>query len=128
MVPRYQFHEDQRAYGLATAMTDAAETILYGAADQYLEAVTRAAQTGRRVELEWDARMWALVQQAGGLAARAVETLAHRSTSSTTGRGTKLGRYFRDVTMYRQHISSQQSDFAVRNGALYLGATSAWVR
>ena len=42
--------------------------------------------------------------------------------------GTKLGRYFRDVTTYRQHISSQQLDFAVRNAALYLGANSAWVR
>ena len=31
-------------------------------------------------------------------------------------------RYFHDVTMYRQHISSQQQDFAVRNGAYLLGA------
>jgi 3-hydroxy-9,10-secoandrosta-1,3,5(10)-triene-9,17-dione monooxygenase len=128
VVPRYRFHDDQRAYGQATAMTDAAETILYGFADQYLEAVTRAAETGERISIEQDARWWALLQQAGGLAAGAVEVLAHRSTSSTTGRGTKLGRYFRDVTMYRQHISSQQIDFAVRNGALYLGATTAWLR
>jgi 3-hydroxy-9,10-secoandrosta-1,3,5(10)-triene-9,17-dione monooxygenase len=128
VVPRYQFHEDQRAYGQATAMTDAAETILYSFADQYLEAVTGAAETGERVPLEQDARWWALIQQAGGLAAGAVEVLAHRSTSSQTGRGTKLGRYLRDVTMYRQHISSQQLDFAVRNGALYLGATTAWLR
>jgi 3-hydroxy-9,10-secoandrosta-1,3,5(10)-triene-9,17-dione monooxygenase len=127
-VPRYQFHDDQRAYGQATAMADAAETILYGFGDQYLEAATRWAETGRRIELEQDARWWAMLQQAGGLAAGAVEILAHRSTSSTTGRGTKLGRYFRDVTMYRQHISSQQIDFAVRNAALYLGASSAWVR
>jgi len=27
--------------------------------------------------------------------------------------------------MYRQHISSQQLDFAIRNAALYLGANSA---
>jgi 3-hydroxy-9,10-secoandrosta-1,3,5(10)-triene-9,17-dione monooxygenase len=128
MVPRYQFHDDQRAYGQATAMTDAAETILYSFADQYLEAVTHSAETGERIPIEQDARWWALIQQAGGLAAGAVEILAHRSTSSTTGRGAKLGRYFRDVTMYRQHISSQQIDFAVRNAALYLGATTAWVR
>jgi len=30
--------------------------------------------------------------------------------------------------MYRQHISSQQLDFAVRSAAFYLGANSAWVR
>jgi 3-hydroxy-9,10-secoandrosta-1,3,5(10)-triene-9,17-dione monooxygenase len=128
MIPRYMFHEDQRAYGLATAMTDAAETILYGFADQYTEALHRAVETGVPLTREDDARWWGLLQQAGGLAASAVETLAHRSTSSNTGKGTRLGRYFRDATMYRQHISSQQNDFAVRNAALYLGASDEWLR
>jgi 3-hydroxy-9,10-secoandrosta-1,3,5(10)-triene-9,17-dione monooxygenase len=128
MVPRFQFHEDQRAYGMAMAMADAAEVILYAMADQYLEAAAGWAERGEPWPIEQDARWWALVQQAGGLAASAVETLAHRSTSSATGRNSKLGRYFRDATMYRQHISSQQSDFAVRNAALYLGASTAWTR
>ena len=127
VVPRYQFHEDQRAYGLAMAMTDAAETILYGFGDQYMAAVREWAETGTPIDMEQDARWWAMLQQAGGLAANAVEILTHRSTSSATGRDTRLGRYFRDVTMYRQHISSQQMDFAVRNAALYLGASSAWL-
>ena len=69
-----------------------------------------------------------MLQQAGGLAASAVETLAHRSTSSSTARGTRLGRYLRDVTIYRQHISSQQIDHAVRNAAFYLGASDVWMR
>ena len=73
------------------------------------------------------ARWWGMLQQAGGLAAGAVETLAHRTTSSATGRGTRLGRYFRDATMYRQHVSSQQIDHAVRNAALYLGASEGWM-
>ena len=127
MVPRYQFHDDQRAYGMAMAMTDAAETILYGFAEQFMLAVGRAAEGEPAMGPEQDARWWAMLQQAGGLAAGAVETLAHRSTSSSTGRGTRLGRYFRDVTMYRQHISSQQIDFAVRSAAYYLGATDTWM-
>ena len=126
-VPRYTFHDDQRAYGHAMAMTDAAETILYGFGEQYMEAVHAWADRGAPLTREQDARWWALLQQAGGLAATAVETLAHRATSSTTGRGTRLGRYFRDVTMYRQHISSQQLDFAVRNAAIYLGASDTWL-
>ena len=71
--------------------------------------------------------MWAMLQQAGGLAAGAVETLMHRSPPSTSGRGQRMGRYFRDVTTYRQHVSAQQSDFAVRNVALYFGLTDRWL-
>jgi 3-hydroxy-9,10-secoandrosta-1,3,5(10)-triene-9,17-dione monooxygenase len=125
-VPRYQFHEDQRVYGHATAMTDAAETILYGFGDAYTATLTRAVQTGVPVDPGQDPRWWAMLQQAGGLAASAVEMLTHRATSSTTQRGTPLARYFHDVTMYRQHISSQQQDFAVRNGAYLLGAVDIW--
>jgi 3-hydroxy-9,10-secoandrosta-1,3,5(10)-triene-9,17-dione monooxygenase len=125
-VPRYQFHEDQRAYGMAQAKADAAEAILYAFADEYTERARRAIASGERIPITEDARGWALIQQAGGLAADAVEVLAHRSTSSATGRGTRLGRYLRDVTTYRQHISSQQGDFAVRNAALYLGASDHW--
>jgi 3-hydroxy-9,10-secoandrosta-1,3,5(10)-triene-9,17-dione monooxygenase len=126
-VLRYQFHDDQRAYGQAMAMTDAAETILYGFAEQYLEAAGRWADTGEPWPSAQDARWWTMLQQAGGLAAGAVELLAHRSTSSSTGRNTRLGRYLRDVTMYRQHVSSQQIDFAVRTGAYYLGAAERWL-
>ena len=109
------------------AKTDAAETLLYGCADAYLEAANDWAERGEPWPREQDARYWGMVQQAGGLAAEAVELMTHRASSSTTGRGSKLQRYFRDVTMYRQHVSSQQSDFAVRNAALYLGASEAWL-
>jgi 3-hydroxy-9,10-secoandrosta-1,3,5(10)-triene-9,17-dione monooxygenase len=125
-VPRYRFHEDQRVYGHAMAMTDAAETILYGFGDAYTATLERAVRTGEPVDPAQDPRWWAMLQQAGGLAASAVESLTHRSTSSATQRGTRLSRYFHDVTMYRQHISSQQQDFAVRNGAFLLGAVDTW--
>jgi 3-hydroxy-9,10-secoandrosta-1,3,5(10)-triene-9,17-dione monooxygenase len=108
-------------------MADAAETILYGFADQYTAAAARAGAGEPALNQEQDVRWWAMLQQAGGLAASAVEMLAHRATSSATARGTRLGRYFRDVTLYRQHISSQQFDFAVRNAAFYLGATGPWL-
>lgn len=127
MVPRLEFHEDQRAYGLALAMTDAAEAILYAFADQFTEATRRFAAGEPTLSVEQDARWWAMLQQAGGLAAGAVETLTHRAQSGMTGKNRRLGRYFRDATMYRQHISSQQSDFAIRNAALMLGASGTWL-
>ncbi|HEX6460836.1 MAG TPA: hypothetical protein VF032_18110 [Thermoleophilaceae bacterium] len=126
-VPRREFHEDQRVYGLATAMTDAAETVLYGFAREYLEVATKAVESGKPIELAQDARWWAMLQQAGGLAAGAVETLMYRSPPSTSGRGQRMGRYFRDVTTYRQHVSAQQDDFAVRNTKLYFGLSERWL-
>ena len=66
-------------------MTDAAETILYSFADQYQEALRAWWRRGEPSTSDQDARWWALIQQAGGLAAGAVETLVHRATSSTVG-------------------------------------------
>jgi 3-hydroxy-9,10-secoandrosta-1,3,5(10)-triene-9,17-dione monooxygenase len=126
-VPRREFTEDQRVYGLALAMTDAAETIVYAWAREYLETATRSVETGEPIPLTQDARWWAMLQQAGGLAAGAVETLMHRSPPSTSGRGQRMGRYFRDATTYRQHLSAQQSDFAVRNTQLYFGLSEKWL-
>jgi 3-hydroxy-9,10-secoandrosta-1,3,5(10)-triene-9,17-dione monooxygenase len=125
-VQRFQNHDDQRVYGYATALTDAAETILYGFGDQYTRALARSAETMEPIDPGQDARWWAMLQQAGGLAATAVEHLTHRATSSATKHGTRLARYFHDVTMYRQHISAQQQDFAQRNGAYLLGAVDGW--
>jgi 3-hydroxy-9,10-secoandrosta-1,3,5(10)-triene-9,17-dione monooxygenase len=126
-VPRREFHEDQRVYGLALAMTDAAETIVYAWAREYMETATRAVETGSPIPLTQDARWWAMLQQAGGLAAGAVETLMHRSPPSTSGTGQRMGRYFRDATTYRQHLSAQQSDFAVRNTQLYFELSQRWL-
>jgi 3-hydroxy-9,10-secoandrosta-1,3,5(10)-triene-9,17-dione monooxygenase len=112
---------------MARAKTDAAEAIVLSFADQYTEAALGSMQTGVAIPMEQDARWWALVQQAGGLAYEAVETLVHRSTSSATGAGRPLARYFRDATTYRQHISSQQGDFAVRNAIAAFGVSDRWL-
>jgi 3-hydroxy-9,10-secoandrosta-1,3,5(10)-triene-9,17-dione monooxygenase len=126
-VPRYQFHEDQRAYGMARAKADAARAIVLAFADEYTEAALASMHSGVPIPMEQDARWWSMIQQAGGLAYEAVETLVHRSTSSATGGGRPLARYFRDATTYRQHISSQQGDFAVRNALLAFGVTDRWL-
>ena len=48
---RREFHEDQRVYGLATGMTDAAETVLYAFGREYLERATQAVDSGERIPL-----------------------------------------------------------------------------
>jgi 3-hydroxy-9,10-secoandrosta-1,3,5(10)-triene-9,17-dione monooxygenase len=126
-IPRREFHEDQRVYGLATGMTDAAEAVLFAFTREYLERATQAVAGGEPIPLAQDARWWAMLQQAGGLAADAVETLMRRSPPSTSGRGQRMGRYYRDATTYRQHVSAQQSDFAVRNAAMWLGISDRWL-
>jgi 3-hydroxy-9,10-secoandrosta-1,3,5(10)-triene-9,17-dione monooxygenase len=126
-VPRYQFHEDQRAYGMARAKADAAEAIILSFADQYTEAGQESIDTGVPIAEQQDARWWALIQQAGGLAYEAVQEVALRATSSSLGGGRPLARYLRDATTYRQHISSQQGDFAIRNAAVALGASDRWL-
>jgi len=126
-VPRYTFHEDQRAYGMAQARADAAEAIVLSFADQFTEAAQESIDTGVPISQERDARWWAMIQQAGGLAYEAVQEVALRATSSSLGAGRPLARYLRDATTYRQHISSQQGDFAVRNAAMMLGASEHWL-
>jgi 3-hydroxy-9,10-secoandrosta-1,3,5(10)-triene-9,17-dione monooxygenase len=126
-LPRYQFHEDQRAYGAAVAKADAAEAIVLAFAEQYTEAARESMESGVAIPQLQDARWWLLIQQAGGLAYEAVQTLAIRSTSSAMGGNRPLARYLRDATTYRQHISSQQGDFASRYAAFELGASDRWL-
>jgi 3-hydroxy-9,10-secoandrosta-1,3,5(10)-triene-9,17-dione monooxygenase len=126
-VPRYQFHEDQRALGLAQARADAARAIVLGFADEFTERARESMDAGVPVPQQQDARWWAMIQQAGGLAYEAVQEVALRSTSSSMGGGRPLARYLRDATTYRQHISSQQGDFAVRNSAVALGVRDRWL-
>jgi 3-hydroxy-9,10-secoandrosta-1,3,5(10)-triene-9,17-dione monooxygenase len=126
-VPRYQFHEDQRAWGLARARADAARAIVLSFADEYTELARRSIETGERIPAAQDARWWAMIQQAGGLAYEAVQEVALRSTSSSMSAGQPLARYLRDATTYRQHISSQQGDFAVRNAIVEFGISDRWL-
>jgi 3-hydroxy-9,10-secoandrosta-1,3,5(10)-triene-9,17-dione monooxygenase len=64
-------------------------------------------QTGEPFSREQDVRMFAMLQQAGQLAARAVELIFAASGSSAAKRGTRLQRYYRDVAMYQGHIAAQ---------------------
>jgi 3-hydroxy-9,10-secoandrosta-1,3,5(10)-triene-9,17-dione monooxygenase len=72
-----------------------------------MELAERWASTGEPFTREDDVRLYAMIQQAGQLAAQAVQELFAASSSSSAKRGTRLQRYYRDVAMYQGHIASQ---------------------
>ncbi|HEY7012524.1 MAG TPA: hypothetical protein VH480_07210 [Streptosporangiaceae bacterium] len=106
-VPRYTHPDYQRTYGHALALTDAAEAIVLQAGDHYMEMAERWAATGEPFTREDDVRLFTMIQQAGQLAAQAVQEIFAASSSSAAKRGTRLQRYYRDVAMYHGHIASQ---------------------
>jgi 3-hydroxy-9,10-secoandrosta-1,3,5(10)-triene-9,17-dione monooxygenase len=110
-----------RPFGLALSMTDAAETILHGVADRYMEYCRRWGRDRTPISVEDNLRLWALAQQAGGLARQAVELLFQNSLSAPTKKGSRLERYFRDVAMYNSHVSALQNNQATYVARAHFG-------
>ena len=77
------------------------------AGDRYMDMAERWATTGQPFAREDDVRLFTMIQQAGQLAAQAVQEIFAASSSSAAKRGTRLQRYYRDVAMYHGHIASQ---------------------
>ena len=111
-VPRYTQPDYQRAYGQALALADAAEAIVVRAGERYMELGQRWADAGEPFSREDDARLWAMLQQAGQLAVRAVEVVFDAASSSAAKRGQRIQRCYRDAAMYRGHIASQHLNVA----------------
>ncbi|HEX2939669.1 MAG TPA: hypothetical protein VHO91_01390 [Rhodopila sp.] len=111
----------QRPFGLALSMTEAAETILYGVADRYMELCRRWQRDRTPMTVEENLRLWALAQQAGGLARQAVELLFQNSLSAPTKKGSRLARYFADVAMYNSHVSALQNNQATYVARAHFG-------
>jgi len=106
-VPRYTHPDYQRPFGHALALTDAAEAIVLRAGEEYMDRAARWADGGPSFSREDDVRLYAMIQQAGQLAAQAVQVIFAASSSSAAKRGARLQRYYRDVAMYHGHIASQ---------------------
>jgi 3-hydroxy-9,10-secoandrosta-1,3,5(10)-triene-9,17-dione monooxygenase len=115
-------HADyQRPFGLALSMTEAAETILFGAAAKYMALCQRWAHDRTPITVEENLRLWALAQQAGGLARQAIELLFQNSLSAPTKKGSRLQRYFSDAAMYNSHISALQANLATYAARAHFG-------
>ncbi|MFZ0040694.1 MAG: acyl-CoA dehydrogenase family protein [Solirubrobacteraceae bacterium] len=111
----------QRDYGLAVGLVDTAEELLYAATQRFMRVTRERWERGDAYTITDDARIYAILQHAGDLAARAVAHMFATGGSNAARRGERLQRYYRDVAMYRGHLSSQRLDLAGDFGRLYLG-------
>jgi 3-hydroxy-9,10-secoandrosta-1,3,5(10)-triene-9,17-dione monooxygenase len=120
-VPRYTHPDHQRPYGYALALTDTAEGIIMNVGEQYSELSRRWAQTGEPFTRETDVRLYAMVQQAGQLAVKAVQVIFAAASSSAAKRGQRMQRYYRDISMYHGHISAQYLTTAAELARVHFG-------
>jgi 3-hydroxy-9,10-secoandrosta-1,3,5(10)-triene-9,17-dione monooxygenase len=119
--PRRDDPLHQADLGMAMTMTDAAEALVLRVCDQYLEFCAEVTERGIPFTMEQDARLYGIVQRAGELASEAV-ALLYRSAGSSAGKaGHPIQRYFRDVSMYRGHISAQYQWTAMKLAQIHFG-------
>ena len=126
IMPRFQHFDYQRSYGYATTLTDSAETLLIAAAEKHMAYARHWAKTGEQVTLEQHVRLFGMVQMAGRLASEAVEHLFQVASSASAKKGAKMERYFRDVAMYRSHMSAQYLNIASGIGRVHFGLPFGW--
>jgi 3-hydroxy-9,10-secoandrosta-1,3,5(10)-triene-9,17-dione monooxygenase len=93
------------------------------AGDKYMWQCRHWAETGTPVNIEDDLRLWGMVQHAGRLAGEAVDLVFANASSAATKKGQKIERYYRDVAMYRSHISAQVLNFAAPIARAHFGLT-----
>jgi 3-hydroxy-9,10-secoandrosta-1,3,5(10)-triene-9,17-dione monooxygenase len=120
-IPRAEHEDFQRALGRAIILTDAAENLMIRGGEVYMEKCQRWAADGTPITVEENLRLWAMLQEAGRMAADAVELLFKNAGTSVTRKGSRMERYFRDVQMYRAHPSSLFENFWAPVGRAHLG-------
>jgi len=99
-VLQYQHPDYQRPYGIALGKLEAARHALLGAAQEYME-LARLSVAGQRTYLRSDdLRLQSGLQHAAQLSFDAVDLLYRMAaTSAGAKNGTRMQRYFRDVSM-----------------------------
>jgi|WetSurMetagenome_2_1015567.scaffolds.fasta_scaffold37980_2 3-hydroxy-9,10-secoandrosta-1,3,5(10)-triene-9,17-dione monooxygenase len=97
----------QAALGEALAMAHAAEAIAISVGEQYMAQGRRWQETGQPITPEDTLKLWATAQKGCYLACEAVEKLFRTASASSTHRGQRMQRYFRDIQMYLVHPSAQ---------------------
>jgi Acyl-CoA dehydrogenase, C-terminal domain len=121
VIPRYQHPDFQRTWGQATALANAAEGILMSAGHKYMDYCRRWAKDGTPITLEDNLGLWTMIQHAGRLAGEAMDVIYANASSAATKKGQRIERYYRDVAMYRSHISAQYLNFAAPLARAHFG-------
>lgn len=126
IMPRFQHFDYQRAYGYALTLADSAEALLLSAAEKHTAYLRRWGDTGEPYTLEEQVRLYGMIQTAGRLASEAVEHLFQVSSSASAKKGARMERYFRDVAMYRSHMSAQYLAIASGIGRVHFDLPFGW--
>ncbi len=111
----------QTAFGLATSLADAAEMILIRAGEMYQDYCRRWADTGQPYSVEDDMRIYGALQHAGRMAWEAMEQVWTMAPVDAAKRNARLQRYYRDISMYRLHVSARPLSLAPRLAQLHFG-------
>jgi 3-hydroxy-9,10-secoandrosta-1,3,5(10)-triene-9,17-dione monooxygenase len=120
-VPRVQDPHSLRIHGQAAVLTDSAEALILSVTDRYTEHAERWARTGEPFDMPKVIALYGIAQQAGALAAEAVELMFRSAGTSASVPASRLARYFRDTAMYRGHQSSQRETYWPRMSLVRLG-------
>jgi 3-hydroxy-9,10-secoandrosta-1,3,5(10)-triene-9,17-dione monooxygenase len=121
--PRYLNPEYQRVLGLALGMVNAAERLALNVGELYMEYCRRGFEGGKPFSLREDLELFTSTEHGGRLVWEAVELLFRTASTTAAKDGQRLQRYYRDISIYRGHISSQYEIMAQRLAILHLGLT-----
>ena len=97
----------QDALGEALSLTHAAEAITMAAMQEYMDQCQRWQETGEPITATDTLKVWAMARKGCHLACDAVQVLFRSASASSSHKGQKMQRYFRDIQMYLVHPSSQ---------------------
>jgi 3-hydroxy-9,10-secoandrosta-1,3,5(10)-triene-9,17-dione monooxygenase len=119
--PRYEDPHSQRIHGQAAALVDSAEAIVETLTARYHQYAERWASAGEPFDIGKAIKLYSMAQQAGAMAAEAVELMFRSAGTSASVPASRLARYFRDTAMYRGHQSSQRETYWARMSLVRLG-------
>ncbi len=97
----------QTALGEALALTHAAEAICLAAMQEYMDQGRRWQETGQPITPADTLKVWATAQKGCYMACEAVQILFRAASASSSHKGQRMQRYFRDIQMYLVHPSAQ---------------------
>jgi 3-hydroxy-9,10-secoandrosta-1,3,5(10)-triene-9,17-dione monooxygenase len=121
-VARSANHDFQRYWGVAAGKIRAAEEVLLGMSAYYLELCRQSVEAGRRFDAERLMSINASTHHAVNLAWEAVELLFRTSGTSEGGtNGTRMQRYYRDISTARTNVGLQHETFAERYAQVHFG-------
>lgn len=112
-VPRFQTADYQRHWGVASGKISAAEDVLLRSSEFYMELCREAVVDDTGFAPERLMRIHASTHHAVNLAWEAVELLFRTSGTSEGGRnGSRMQRYYRDISTARTNVGLQWETFA----------------